>query len=92
MSVCELDAGIPIYQVPKFQMIAAISSESTTQIPNSSDEFAIFSRGSSFMIPIATHVPPTRTPTKLKNAANTTAFFGESEFEYMTGATAFAVS
>lgn len=44
------------------------------------------------MIPIATHVPQTTTPRKLKNAARSTAFFGASELEYITGATAFAVS
>ena len=44
------------------------------------------------MIPIATPVPPTITPRKLKNAARRTAFFGAREFEYITGATAFAVS
>lgn len=33
ISVCELDAGSPIYQVPKFHMIAAMRSESTAQIP-----------------------------------------------------------
>ncbi len=44
------------------------------------------------MIPIATPVPQTTTPRKLKNAASSTAFFGAREFEYITGATALAVS
>lgn len=38
ISVCELDAGIPRYHVPKFHMIAAMRSESTTQIPNAIPE------------------------------------------------------
>lgn len=33
MRVCELDAGMPRYQVPKFQIIAAKRSARTTQIP-----------------------------------------------------------
>lgn len=81
MRVCELEAGSPIYHVPKFQMIAAISRESTAHMPNARLEFAILSNGRSFMIPIATHVPPTTTPRKLKNAARRTAFFGAREFE-----------
>ena len=90
--MCELDAGIPRYHVPKFQMIAAMRSARTAHIPNAILELAILSRGRSFMIPIATPVPPMTTQRKLKNAASATAFFGEREFEYMTGATAFAVS
>jgi hypothetical protein len=92
MRVCELDAGSPIYQVPKFQIIAAIKRDNTAQIPNASDDVASFSRGRSFIIPIATPVPPMSTQRKLKNAASTTAFFGERELEYITGATALAVS
>lgn len=34
MSVCELDAGIPRYQVQKFHIIADTRSDSTTQIQN----------------------------------------------------------
>ena len=81
MRVCELDAGMPRYQVPKFQMIAAMRSERTAHIPNAILECAILSRGRSFMIPIATPVPPTTTQRKLKNAASATAFLGASEFE-----------
>ena len=33
ISVCELDAGRPSYQVPRFQMIAAISSANTIAKP-----------------------------------------------------------
>lgn len=62
-------------------MIAAMRSESTTQIPNAIEEVESFSRGRSFMIPIATQVPQTTTPRKLKNAASNTAFFAEREFE-----------
>ena len=81
MRVCELDAGSPIYHVPKFQMIAAIKSDRTTQIPKDIEEFAIFSSGRSFIIPMATPVPPMATQRKLKNAARTTAFRGSREFE-----------
>ena len=79
--VCELDAGSPMYQVPKFQMIAAMRSESTTVIPNDIEELAILSSGRSFIIPMATPVPPIATQRKLKNAARTTAFRGSREFE-----------
>lgn len=44
------------------------------------------------MIPIATPVHQSTTQRKLKNAASITDFFAEREFEYITGATAFAVS
>jgi hypothetical protein len=44
------------------------------------------------MIPIATPIPHSITPRKLNIAARSTAFFGLSEFVYITGATAFAVS
>lgn len=81
MRVCELDAGIPRYHVPKFQMMAAMRSASTAQMPNAIPECAILSSGRSFMMPIATHVPPITTPIKLKNAARSTAFFAEREFE-----------
>ena len=33
ISVCELEAGRPSYQVPRFQMIAAISSANTIAKP-----------------------------------------------------------
>ena len=79
--VCELDAGSPMYHVPKFQIIAAIRSERTAQIQNAIPELAILSRGRSFIIPIATQVPQTTTPKKLKNAARRTAFLALSEFE-----------
>ena len=66
-------------------MIAAMRSDRTTQIPNAiplwDDSYAILSSGRSFMIPIATPVPPTTTQRKLKNAASATAFFGVREFE-----------
>lgn len=81
MSVCELDAGSPRYQVPKFQIIAAIRRARTADTPNAIPELAILSSGRSFMMAIATPVPPRTTPRKLKNAASMTAFFAESEFE-----------
>lgn len=81
ISVWELDAGIPMYHVPKFQIIAAMRSESTAHIPKAipwlEDSYAILSSGRSFMMPIATPVPPITTPKKLKNAARSTAFFGQ---------------
>lgn len=80
-SVCELDAGIPRYQVPKFHRIAAMSRASTAQTQNAIDSWAIFSRGRSFIIPMATPVPPITTQRKLKNAARITDFFAEREFE-----------
>src|SRR5262245_37311090 len=54
MSVCELDAGRPSHQVPRFQMIAANSSAKTMAKPALVPTCNISSTGSSEMMPNAT--------------------------------------
>ena len=54
ISVCELEAGRPRYQVPRFQMIAAISSANTIAKPAPLPTCRISSTGSSEMMPNAT--------------------------------------
>jgi hypothetical protein len=79
MSVCELDAGIARYQVPKFQIIDERRRADMTAIPYPVGSPIICSIGSRWIIPIATAVPPIATPRKLKKAAIITDFFGERE-------------
>jgi hypothetical protein len=80
MSVCELDAGMARYQVPRFQMIDERRSADMTAIPYHIGSAVICSIGRRWMIPIATAVTPIATPRKLKKAAIITDFFGEREF------------
>ena len=54
ISVCELEAGRPRYQVPRFQMIAAISSANTMAKPALLPTCRISSTGSSETMPKAT--------------------------------------
>ena len=54
ISVCELDAGRPRYQVPRFQMIAATSRANTMAKPALMPTCRISSTGSSEMMPNAT--------------------------------------
>jgi hypothetical protein len=79
ISVCELDAGMARYQVPKFQMIDERRSAEMTATPYPVGSAMMWSTGRRWMIPIATAVPPIATPRKLKKAAIITDFFGERE-------------
>ena len=78
-SVCELEAGSPKYHVPRFQMIAPMSSASTIAMPVPGPPAATVSAGSSFKMLIATAIPPTETPRKLKKPDQITATVGLSE-------------
>src|SRR6266851_3851297 len=73
ISVCELDAGRPRYQVPRFQIIAAISGANTIAKPAELPTCNINSTGSSEMMPNATAPLDSRTPRKLKDPDQTTA-------------------
>ena len=78
MSVCELDDGSPKYQVPRFQMIAAVSSANTMAKPAPPPTCKMSSTGSSEMIPKATPPVDTRTPMKFHIPDQTTAICGLS--------------
>ena len=71
--VWELDAGKPSHQVPRFQMIAAMSSANTMAKPASEPTCRISSTGNKDTIPNATAPVDVRTPRKLKNPDHITA-------------------
>ena len=73
ISVCELDDGSPKYQVPRFQMIAAVSSANTIANPAPPPTCRMSSTGSSEMIPNATVPVETSTPMKFHIPDQTTA-------------------
>ena len=79
ISVCDDEAGRPSHQVPRFQMIAAISSANTIAKPALEPTCRINSTGSSEMMPNATAPLENSTPRKLKKPDHTTAKFGGSE-------------
>ncbi len=71
--VCELEAGMPRNQVPRFQRIAAISMAKTMAKPAPVPTFMISSTGNNAMIPYATAPLATITPRKLQKPAHMTA-------------------
>ena len=73
ISVCELEAGRPSHQVPRFQMIAAISSANTMAKPALLPTCRISSTGSSETMPKATAPVEVSTPRKLNTPDHTTA-------------------
>ena len=77
--VCELDAGRPKYQVPTFQMIAAINSANTMAKPAPLPTCRINSTGSSDTMPNATAPDDSSTPNKLNMPDHTTAIWAGSE-------------
>ncbi len=79
ISVCELEAGRPSHQVPRFQMIAAISMAKTMAKPASEPTCRISSTGNSETMPKATAPVEVRTPRKLKKPDQTTASCAGSE-------------
>src|SRR5215469_5616059 len=79
ISVCELDAGRPRYQVPKFQTMAAINSAKTIANPAEEPTCRISSTGSSEMMPKATAPEDVNTPRKLNRPDHNTATCGCSE-------------
>ena len=78
INVCELDDGSPKYQVPRFQMIAAVRRANTIAKPVPPPTCRISSTGSSEMIPNATVPVETRTPMKFHIPDQTTAICGAS--------------
>jgi hypothetical protein len=80
ISVCELEAGKPRYQVPRFQIIAAISRANTMAKPAALPTWRMSSTGSSDTIPNATAPDEISTPRKLKEPDHTTAIGAGSEW------------
>ena len=80
ISVCEEDAGRPKYQVPRFQMMAAISSANTIAKPALLPTCRINSTGSSETMPKATAPEESSTPRKLKKPDHITANSAGSEW------------
>src|SRR5580704_12968876 len=79
MSVCELDAGRPNDQVPRFQMIAAINSANTMAKPALDPTCRINSTGSSETMPKATAPDDHSTPKRLNIPDQTTATLAGSD-------------
>ena len=79
ISVWELEAGRPRYQVPTFQIMAAINSANTIANPALLPTCKISSTGSSDTIPNATAPLDNRTPKKLNMPDYTTAICAGSE-------------
>src|SRR5215510_3453049 len=79
IKVWELEAGRPKYQVPRFQMIAAISRANTMAKPALLPTCRINSTGSSEMMPNATAPLDTSTPVRLSRPDQTTATLAGSE-------------
>ena len=73
ISVWELEAGKPRYQVPRFHKIADASKEKTMMRPWADATFSNRSTGSRWTIAYATPRPPSMTPAKLKRPEATTA-------------------
>src|SRR5579862_7398697 len=80
ISACELDAGSPKYQVPRFQMIAEVSSAKTIANPAPEPTFSTNSTGSSASTPNATPPVDCSTPIKFQQPDQTTATMGFSEW------------
>ena len=79
IKVCELEAGNPKYQVPTFQMMAAIRSANTMAKPALEPTCRINSTGSSETMPKATAPEESSTPNRLNMPDQTTAIWAGSE-------------
>src|SRR5262249_61398405 len=79
ISVCELDEGRPKYQVPRFQMIAAVSSANTIAKPAVVPTCRINSTGRSDTMLNATVPAETMTPAKFQKPDQTSATGALSE-------------
>ena len=66
ISVWELEAGIPLYQVPTFQVIAAIRMAKIMAVPALDPTLTKRSTGSKCTTANATPTPPRYTPIKLQ--------------------------
>src|SRR5437868_9078218 len=76
--VCVLDAGRPSHHVPRFQRMAAISSENTIANPAPELTLRMSSTGSRVMVK-ATVPADVSTPARLHNPDQTTAMLGSRE-------------
>ena len=76
ISVWELEAGSPKYQVPRFQMIAEISSANTMANPAPDPTLMTSSTGSSERMPNATAPDEVSTPIRFQQPDQTTATVG----------------
>ena len=79
IKVCELDAGKPKAQVPRFHRMAAINSANTMANPALLPTWRINSTGNSEMMPKATAPEEVSTPARLNKPDQTTAKFAGSE-------------
>ena len=77
--VWEEEAGRPNHQVPRFQMMAAISSANTMAKPALEPTCRINSTGSSETMPKATAPDDSSTPVRLHRPDQTTAMLAGSE-------------
>ena len=73
ISACELEFGMPKYQVPTFQMIAAINSANTIAKPADEPTCRISSTGKSETIVNATSPLEVITPSRFQIPDHTTA-------------------
>ncbi len=80
ISVCELEAGRPRYQVPRFQIMAAISRANTMAKPAALPTCRMSSTGNSDTMPNATAPDEISTPRKLNKPDHTTAIGAGSEW------------
>src|ERR1700761_9053055 len=80
MSVCELEAGRPNHQVPRFQRMAAVNKAKTMAKPALEPTCKISSTGSSETMPKATAPVEVTTPRKFQKPDHTTAICGSIEW------------
>ena len=76
MSVCELEAGNPRYQVPTFHMMAETRREKTMAKPADDPMLMTSSTGSSATMPKATAPEEVSTPMRFQMPDQTTAGVG----------------
>ena len=79
INACELDAGRPRNQVPRFQAIAESKIANTIAIPAREPIEISKSTGSRLTTANATAVPPRQTPRKLQRPDRITADRGVSD-------------
>jgi hypothetical protein len=76
IKVCELDAGNPKYQVPRFQTMEEISRAKTIAKPAPEPTLMTSSTGSSATMPKATAPEEVSTPMRFHMPDHTTAWVG----------------
>src|ERR1700693_3173199 len=76
ISACELEAGKPRYQVPRFQTMAAIRSANTMANPAPDPTLSTNSTGSKESTPNATAPFDVKTPIRFQQPDQTTATIG----------------